>query len=152
ARRTDLRLRLPHRHALLETSQRNGESQFAGDLRPCRPEGRDEIHIVAEKAEVFGQDTDHGDRLLVDREILADHGRIAVEVTLPQTVRDHDDGGGVIDLVLVFRIEATQGGFCTVELEDRGRESPTVDPLSGRTVLFRAETLADAREGSHPFE
>jgi hypothetical protein len=58
-------------------------------------------------------------------------------VTLPQAVRDDDDRGGVVDLVFVFRVEATQGGFDTEDLEYRGRESPTVDPLSGRTVLFR---------------
>jgi hypothetical protein len=73
-------------------------------------------------------------------------------VTLPQAVRDDDDWGSVVDLVFVFRVEATQGGFDTEDLEYRGRESPAVDPLSGRTVLFSAQTLADAREGSHPFE
>ena len=53
--RIDLRLRLPHRYAVFETSQRNGESQFAGDLRPCRPEGRDKIQSSPKKLKFSGR-------------------------------------------------------------------------------------------------
>src|SRR4029453_17676876 len=86
------------------------------------------------------------------RQRLADHTGIAVEVTLPQTVRDHDDRRGVVDLVFVFRVKAPQGRLDSKHLEDRWRESPAGYPFGGRAVCIRTEILTDLRERAHRFE
>src|SRR5207247_10370997 len=117
--------RLRHRDVRVETSNDNEKSGPTLRLRLVDLQRRNEIHLVAEETEVLRQHADHRDRLLIQSEHFTDDVGIAVEMTLPKPIRDHDDRSPVIHLIFLIRVQASKGRFDSKRPEYRRRESVT---------------------------
>ena len=55
-----------------------------------------------ESGEAGGRDADDGHRVIVDEDLFADHGRVAIEATSPVVVPEHDHRMPFIDAVVFF--------------------------------------------------
>src|SRR5262249_3167989 len=137
----DFGLRLLHRNAVFHASQDEDESLLADGLRPVDLQRTDEIDIIVEEREVLRQHSDDRDWFLVERHYLADNVGIAIEMPLPEPVRNHYDGRPVIDSIFIVRIQAPESRFYSERLENGRSKSVSVNTLRRRTIFFGSKVF-----------
>src|SRR6185436_3944538 len=86
-------LRLLHRHVLFEAAKNKDESLAAYRLRLVDLQRSDEVDLIAEETKILGENSDDGDRLLIQNQSFSDHVGIIVELALPEAVSDHNYRG-----------------------------------------------------------